>query len=152
MLAGSKNRFHPTILRACDWFEIAFRGMEVAAGEYGYDTVYFRRMLEAGAVDVLQADVTRCGGITGFMGAGFLAEACGIPLSSHCAPLLHLHPDCCINSFRHAEYFHDHVRIENMFFDGIPRPENGFLKPDLTRLGLGVVFKEKNAGKYQQRF
>jgi L-alanine-DL-glutamate epimerase-like enolase superfamily enzyme len=127
-------------------------GMEVAAGEYGYDTVYFRRMLEAGAVDVLQADVTRCGGITGFIGAGLLSEACGIPLSSHCAPLLHLHPDCCISSFRHAEYFHDHVRIENMFFDGVPRPENGFLKPDLTRPGIGVVFKGKDAGKYQQRF
>jgi L-alanine-DL-glutamate epimerase-like enolase superfamily enzyme len=127
-------------------------GMEVAAGEYGYDTVYFRRMLEAGAVDVLQADVTRCGGITGFIGAGLLSEACGIPLSSHCAPLLHLHPDCCINSLRHAEYFHDHVRIENMFFDGVPRPENGFLKPDSTRPGIGVVFKEKDAGKYQQRF
>jgi L-alanine-DL-glutamate epimerase-like enolase superfamily enzyme len=127
-------------------------GMEVAAGEYGYDTVYFRRMLEAGAVDVLQADVTRCGGITGFVRAGLLAEAWGIPLSSHCAPLLHLHPDCCISSFRHAEFFHDHDRIESMFFDGVPRPENGSLKPDLTRPGLGVVFKEKDAGKYQQRF
>lgn len=127
-------------------------GMEVAAGEYGYDTVYFRRMLEAGAVDVLQADVTRCGGITGFVGAGLLAEVCGVPLSSHCAPFLHLHPDCCINSLRHAEYFHDHVRIEKMFFDGVPAPENGFLKPDLTRPGLGVIFKEKDASKYQQRF
>jgi L-alanine-DL-glutamate epimerase-like enolase superfamily enzyme len=127
-------------------------GMEVAAGEYGYDIVYFRRLLEAGAVDVLQADVTRCGGITGFIGAGLLPEACGIPLSSHCAPLLHLHSDCCIKSFRHAEYFHDHVRIENMFFDGVPGPENGFLKANLTRPGIGVVFKEKDAGKYQQRF
>jgi len=34
-------------------------GMEIAAGEYGYDLFYFRRMLEAGAVDVLQADATR---------------------------------------------------------------------------------------------
>ena len=42
-------------------------GMDIAAGEYGYDLWYFRRMLEAGAVDVQQADATRCAGITGFM-------------------------------------------------------------------------------------
>jgi L-alanine-DL-glutamate epimerase-like enolase superfamily enzyme len=127
-------------------------GMEIAAGEYGYDLIYFRRLIEAGAVDVLQADITRCGGITGFMGAGILAESSGLPLSSHCAPLLHLHPACSINVFRHAEYFHDHVRIEHLFFDGVPTPEKGRLKPDLTRPGLGVIFKEKDASKYQQRF
>ena len=44
-------------------------GMDIAAGEYGYDLPYFRRMLEAGAVDVLQADASRCGGITGFLQA-----------------------------------------------------------------------------------
>jgi L-alanine-DL-glutamate epimerase-like enolase superfamily enzyme len=127
-------------------------GMEIAAGEYGYDSCYFRRLIEAGAVDVLQADVTRCGGITGFLGAGVLAEASGLPLSSHCAPLLHLHPACSINVFRHAEYFHDHVRIEKMFFEGVPTPEKGFLRPDLTQPGLGVVFKDKDASKYQQPF
>ena len=127
-------------------------GMEIAAGEYGYDLIYFRRLIEAGAVDVLQADVTRCGGITGFMEAGVLAEASGLPLSSHCAPLLHLHPACSIKKFRHAEYFHDHVRIEHLFFDGVPSPEKGLLRPDRTRPGLGVVFKEKDACKYQQRF
>ena len=127
-------------------------GMEIAAGEYGYDLTYFRRLLEAGAVDVLQADVTRCGGITGFMGAGVLAEASGLSLSSHCAPLLHLHPACSINAFRHAEYFHDHVRIERLFFDGVPGPENGRLAPDRTQPGLGVAFKEKDACKYEKRF
>ena len=127
-------------------------GMEIAAGEYGYDLIYFRRLIEAGAVDVLQADVTRCGGITGFMGAGILAEASGLPLSSHCAPLLHLHPACSINQFRHAEYFHDHVRIEHLFFDGVPSPEKGRITPDRTRPGLGVAFKEKDARKYEKQF
>ena len=49
-------------------------GMDIAAGEYGYDLPYFRRMLEAGAVDVLQADGTRCAGITGFLQAGRCAR------------------------------------------------------------------------------
>src|SRR5262249_46787321 len=43
--------------------------MNIAAGEYGYETTYFRRMLDAGAVDVLQADATRCAGVTGFLEA-----------------------------------------------------------------------------------
>src|SRR5581483_3886374 len=52
--------------------EHAPAGMEIAAGEYGYDLWYFRRMLEAEAVDVLQADATRCAGITGFLRVGAL--------------------------------------------------------------------------------
>jgi L-alanine-DL-glutamate epimerase-like enolase superfamily enzyme len=46
--------------------------MDVAAGEYTYTSDDARRMLENDAVDVLQADVTRCGGITGFMQVGAL--------------------------------------------------------------------------------
>src|SRR5439155_12430073 len=42
-------------------------GLEIAAGEYGDTPAYFRQMLGAGAVDCLQADVTRCGGFTGLM-------------------------------------------------------------------------------------
>ena len=49
-------------------------GMDIAAGEYGYDLPYFRRMLEAGAVDVLQADASRCAGITGFLRVGALVR------------------------------------------------------------------------------
>ena len=52
-------------------------GMDIAAGEYGYDLFYFRRMLDAGAVDVLQADVTRCGGITQLLQVGALCAARG---------------------------------------------------------------------------
>ena len=69
-------------------------GMDISAGEYGYDSGYFRRMLQAGAVDVLQADATRCAGITGFMQAAALCQAFHLPLSSHCAPSIHVHP-CC---------------------------------------------------------
>jgi L-alanine-DL-glutamate epimerase-like enolase superfamily enzyme len=61
-------------------------GMDIAAGEYGYDLTYFRRMLEAGAVDVLQADATRCAGISGFLQVGALCEAFALPLSAHTAP------------------------------------------------------------------
>ena len=123
-------------------------GMEIAAGEYGYDQFYFGRMLEAGAVDVLQADATRCGGITGYLRAGVLCEARGLPLSAHCAPSLHAHPSCALPAFRHLEYFHDHERIEHRFFDGVLTPVAGALHPDLTRPGLGLEFKRQDAARF----
>lgn len=120
-------------------------GMDIAAGEYGYDLRYFRRMLEAGAVDVQQADATRCAGITGFMRVATLVEARSMQLSSHCGPSLHVHPCCAVPNFRHMEYFHDHVRIENMFFDGALTPIDGELRPDLSRPGMGLEFKRSDA-------
>ena len=125
-------------------------GMDVAAGEYGYRPLYFRRMLEAGAVDVLQADATRCGGVTGFLKAADLCEAYGLPFSAHCAPALHLHPCCATTAdFRHLEYFHDHVRIEHMLFDGAATPVNGALRPDPARPGMGLEFKHADAERFR---
>lgn len=123
-------------------------GIEIAAGEYGYDLVYFRRMLQAAAVDVLQADATRCAGITGFMRVDALCEAYGMPLSAHCAPSIHAHPACASARTRHIEYFHDHARIEHLLFDGALSPQEGALHPDLTRPGLGLEFKRSDAQRY----
>ncbi len=123
-------------------------GMDIAAGEYGYELVDFRRTLEAGAVDVLQADATRCAGITGFLRVAALCEAHGIPLSAHTAPSLHAHPCCAVSAVRHLEYFHDHVRIERAFFDGALEPHNGVLRPDPTRLGIGVELRRSDAARY----
>jgi L-alanine-DL-glutamate epimerase-like enolase superfamily enzyme len=123
--------------------------IEIAAGEYGYKLSYFKNMLAAEAVDVLQADGTRCGGITGFLRAGTIAKAWHMPFSAHCAPSLHLHTAPALSNFRHAEYFHDHVRIEKMLFDGFRDPVEGVMKPDLDRPGLGVEFKHQDAEKYE---
>jgi L-alanine-DL-glutamate epimerase-like enolase superfamily enzyme len=122
--------------------------MQIAAGEYGYQPLYFRRMLEAGAVDCLQADVTRCEGITGFLRAAALADAWHIPLSGHCAPSLHVALGCALANVRHLEYFFDHARIEQMFFDGAPLPKNGDLAPDLSRPGLGLELRRADAESF----
>lgn len=122
--------------------------MDIAAGEYGYDLFYFRRMLDASAVDVLQADATRCRGITGFIRAAALCEARAIPLSAHTAPSLHVHPCCALTPVCHLEYFHDHARIEGLLFDGAPRPRAGELAPDLSRPGLGIELKRADAARF----
>jgi len=123
--------------------------MEIAAGEYGYDTDYFRTMLVAQAVDVQQADATRCGGYTGFLQVAALCEAHHVPLSCHCGPALHLHVACAAPRMRHIEWFHDHVRIEHMLFDGAPVPRDGAIRPDLTRPGHGLAFKYKDAERFR---
>ena len=123
--------------------------MEVASGEYGYTPFDFERILDAGAVDVLQADATRCGGYTGFLKAAAVAGAHAIPLSSHCAPALHLPACCAAPGVRHMEYFYDHARIERMVFDGVPAPDGGALRPDPSRPGHGLELKGSDAEKYR---
>ena len=125
-------------------------GIDIAAGEYGWTAMYLRNMMEAEAVDVIQADATRCGGVTGFMDAASLADARPLPLSAHCGPSVHLHLACAARPLRHVEYFHDHVRIERMLFDGFRAPKNGVMYPDLSRPGMGLEFKRADAERYRE--
>jgi L-alanine-DL-glutamate epimerase-like enolase superfamily enzyme len=123
-------------------------GMDIAAGEYGYEPQYFRRMATAEAVDVLQADATRCGGVTGFLRAGAIADAWCLPMSAHTAPSIHLHLCCGVARVRHLEYFHDHVRIERLMFDGVIDPVQGELRPDVCRPGLGLELKARDVERF----
>jgi len=122
---------------------------DVAAGEYGYHLPYFARMIDAEAVDCLQVDVTRCGGITDWLRAAAVAAAHGVQVSGHCAPNLHAHVAAAVPNLRHLEYFHDHARIEGMLFDGALDPNGGLLRPDLTRPGLGLSFKHADAEAFR---
>jgi L-alanine-DL-glutamate epimerase-like enolase superfamily enzyme len=121
-------------------------GLEVAAGEYGYVLPDFVRL--AGAVDCLQVDVTRCGGITGVLRAAAVAAAHNLDLSAHCAPAASTHAFAAVPNLRHLEYFHDHVRVEAMLFDGVPEPEDGALRPDRSRPGLGLELRRPDAERY----
>lgn len=123
-------------------------GMNIAAGEYAYTISYVRNMLEADAVDVQQADVTRCGGVTAFLQIAAVCEAFHIDLSGHCAPALHLHVVCAAPRLRNIEWFHDHVRIEHMLFEGAPVPKDGMIRPDISQPGHGLVFRHQDAARY----
>ena len=124
-------------------------GMAIAAGEYGYDPGYFRRMLDARAVDVLQADVTRACGITGLQTVAALSIAYEVPFSAHCAPQIHAHAGCAIGPLRHCEYFHTHERAERILFDGVLEPVHGTLAPDPQRPGLGITLKGADAERHR---
>ena len=123
-------------------------GMEISSGEYGYGLYSFARMLAAQTVDVLQADATRCGGFSGLLAVDGLCQSTMTPLSTHCAPHLHLHAALACRQLRHIEYFFDHVRIERMLFDGAVSPQDGELRPDATRPGIGLELRRRDADRY----
>jgi L-alanine-DL-glutamate epimerase-like enolase superfamily enzyme len=123
-------------------------GMRIAAGEYGYDSMYCLGMLRAGAVDVLQADVTRCLGVTGFLEAAALCDAFQMPLSAHTSPSIHQHLCCAVQRAINVEYFYDHYRIEHLLFDGAATAVQGKLSPDPKCRGLGLRLKQKEAKRF----
>jgi L-alanine-DL-glutamate epimerase-like enolase superfamily enzyme len=122
---------------------------DVTAGEYGSDLTYFERMCAAGAVDCLQADASRCGGITEWLRVAAVAAAHHLEISGHCAPHLHVHAAAAVPNLRHLEWFHDHVRIEDMFFDGTLDPAGGTVTPDPTAPGNGLTVREDVLHRYQ---
>jgi L-alanine-DL-glutamate epimerase-like enolase superfamily enzyme len=122
---------------------------DVAAGEYGTDVVYFGRMCAARAVDCLQVDATRAGGYTAWFQAASVAAAHGLEVSAHCAPNLHAAAAAATLNLRHVEWFHDHVRIESMFFEGALDPQGGAIRPDGARPGNGLTLREDVAHEYR---
>jgi L-alanine-DL-glutamate epimerase-like enolase superfamily enzyme len=123
-------------------------GLAIAAGEYASDLHGCERLLEAGAVDILQADVTRCGGITSLVRIDGLCTAQNVPFSAHCAPAVSAHACCGMESALHIEYFHDHTRVEGMLFDGVVDARDGFLEPDRDRPGLGLEPRRPDAQEF----
>jgi L-alanine-DL-glutamate epimerase-like enolase superfamily enzyme len=121
--------------------------LAIAAGEYGYDVAYFQHMLDAGAVDILQADATRCLGITGFLQADTLCDAYDTPLSAHCAPSIHAQAAAAARRLVHVEHFFDHVRFEALVFDGSPVVRDGDLIVDTAGPGLGVELRGQDVAR-----
>jgi L-alanine-DL-glutamate epimerase-like enolase superfamily enzyme len=123
---------------------------DVAAGEYSWSLADSARLIGAGAVDCLQLDVTRCGGITEFLRGAALAAAHSMQVSGHCAPSLHAQVGMGVPNLRHVEYFHDHQRIERLLFDGTLDPQGGSLTPDPGQPGLGLQLRTADAERYRR--
>jgi len=121
-------------------------GLDIAAGEYAYVPEDARTLI--GCVDVLQLDTTRCCGITGVLAASGLATAHDLDVSAHGAPAISAHVFCAVERRRHLEYFHDHVRIEELLFDGLPELGGGGLRPDRSRPGNGLELKRQEVKKW----
>jgi L-alanine-DL-glutamate epimerase-like enolase superfamily enzyme len=122
-------------------------GIAIAAGEYAWDLFELLRL--AACVDVLQADATRCAGITNVLRADGICRAHDLDFSAHCAPQVSAHLCCAMERAVHVEYFHDHERIERMLFEGALPLEDGNLRPDPDRPGLGLELKREQAERFR---
>jgi L-alanine-DL-glutamate epimerase-like enolase superfamily enzyme len=122
---------------------------DIAAGEYGYDLAYFRQLCDARAVDCVQVDVTRCGGITELLGIAALAAEYQLEISGHCAPHEHAAVLAAVPNLRHLEWFHDHVRIERLLFDDGPELVKGELVLDKDAPGHGMAWRAADAEPYR---
>ncbi|HSD80262.1 MAG TPA: enolase C-terminal domain-like protein, partial [Solirubrobacteraceae bacterium] len=117
---------------------------------YAWDELAALRLL--GAVDVLQPDVTRCGGVKSALRIDALARARSLPTSLHCAPAVSAHVGAAMETLRHLEYFHDHVRLEALLFDGVPELDGvGDLVPRADRPGLGLELRRAEAERFRVR-
>jgi hypothetical protein len=104
----------------------------------------------AGAVDCLQADVSRCAGVTEWLRVAALAAAHNLELSGHCAQSLSVHAAAAVPNLRHLEYFADHARTDRLLFDGVLEPAGGVLRPDLSRPGMGLELRRADAQRYRE--
>ncbi|HVL35068.1 MAG TPA: mandelate racemase, partial [Burkholderiales bacterium] len=56
---------------------------------------------------------------------------------------------CAAPAAVHLEYFHDHVRIERMLFEGFREPKDGAMAPDRARPGLGIELRTSDAERFR---
>ncbi len=115
----------------------------IAAGEHEYETAGLRRMAEVGAVDVLQPDVLRIGGVSGWLQAASVAAEYDLPLMSHAAQLSSLQLGCATPGFAALEYLRIQEEMDRLWYKEIPRPQGGRLAPFDGRPGLGLDIREE---------
>ncbi len=123
---------------------------DVTAGEYASDLSAVQRLCAAEAVDCLQLDVTRIGGITEWRRAAAVAAAHQLQVSGHCAPAASLAVAAATPNLRHLEWFHDHTRVEALLLDGTGDAAGGSV-PLADVPGHGLRLREDRADAYRVR-
>ena len=126
----------------------------IAGGEHEFTLYGFRQLLDAKAVDYIQFDTNRVGGITQARKVAALAEAHGVPVIPHAGQMHNYHLVMASYNSPMAEFFPPvDVEVGNelfwYIFQGEPTPQNGFIELDANRPGLGVEIDEEALKKFQ---
>jgi L-rhamnonate dehydratase len=129
----------------------ALKGMKripIAGGEHEFTLYGFRQLLDSRAVDYIQFDTNRVGGITQARKIAALAEAHSVPVVPHAGQLHNYHLVMASYNSPMAEYFPKvDVEVGNelfwYIFKGEPVPQNGHIELDETRAGLGFEIDEE---------
>lgn len=134
--------------------ELKSRGrVPIAGGEHEFTLFGFRQLLEARAVDYIQFDTNRVGGLSQARKIASLAEAHGVPVIPHAGQMHNYHVVMASLNSPMAEFFPPvDVEVGNelfwYIFDGEPRPTGGFIDLDENRPGLGLTINEKGLEQF----
>jgi len=119
----------------------------VATGERYFTRYGFREVLESGAPDIIQADVTHAGGILEMKKIAAMADVRSMLMAPH-----NSNGPVCTAASVHFDFCTTNVKVQECFDDfsetwvveavpGTPRPRDGFFYPP-EKPGLGVELNE----------
>jgi L-rhamnonate dehydratase len=126
----------------------------IAGGEHGFTVYEFRDLLDARALDYIQFDTNRVGGITQARKISALAEAHSVPVVPHAGQMHNYHIVMASLNSPMAEFFPPvDVEIGNelfwYIFDGEPSPEDGYLNLRDDVPGLGLTINEEGLKRFE---
>ena len=127
--------------------------MPISGGEHEFTQFGFRDLLEARAVDIIQFDTNRVGGITQARKVCAMAESFEVPVIPHAGQMHNFHVVMASLNSPMAEFFPKvDVEIGNelfwYIFDGEPLPKNGYIDLDENKPGLGITINEEGLKKF----
>jgi L-lyxonate dehydratase len=131
-----------------------FGRIPIAAGEHEFTLHGFRELLEARALDYIQFDTNRVGGISQARKIAALAEAYGVPVIPHAGQMHNYHVVMASLNSPMAEYFPMvNVEVGNelfwYIFKGEPKAKDGFVDLDESVPGLGLTVDEEALEQFQ---
>ena len=126
----------------------------ISGGEHEYTIYGFRELIEARAVDYIQFDTNRVGGLSAARKIGALAEAHSIPVIPHAGQMHNYHVVMASLNSPMAEYFPPvEVEVGNelfwYIFKGEPVAKDGFIDLDENTPGLGLTIDEKKLKQFE---
>jgi len=132
----------------------SYARIPIAGGEHEFTQYGFRDLLEARAVDYIQFDTNRVGGITQARKISALAESYSVPVIPHAGQMHNYHVVMASLNSPMAEYFPIvDVEVGNelfwYIFEGEPKAKDGFVDLDDNAHGLGLTVNEKALAKFE---
>jgi len=122
----------------------------IALGENHYTKWEFKELMERGAVEIVQADIGKCGGVTEFIKIAAMADAYGLPVCPHHTEFIDASLVAAIPNGLFHEYIQEFFEpMAQVFVDSI-RPENGEVSP-LNKPGFGIEIDEQAADRLRAR-
>jgi L-alanine-DL-glutamate epimerase-like enolase superfamily enzyme len=132
----------------------AYGRVPIAGGEHEFTVFGFRDLLEANALDYIQFDTNRVGGISQARKISALAEAYQIPVVPHAGQMHNYHVVMASLNSPMAEFFPKvDVEVGNelfwYIFDGEPVPVDGYIDLDENTPGLGLTVNEESLKRFR---